>query len=82
SIYFATHACKKTQAVVQPIPEADRTRKIAENSSLDGSKVVADMQDRPILSCDYVKSQMMRIRAGRVYFCGRRFHADFFGDRR
>src|SRR5947208_14233640 len=30
SIYFATLACKKTQAVVQPIPGTGRTRKIAD----------------------------------------------------
>ena len=31
SIYFATHACKKTQSVVQPIPGPDRTRKNHQN---------------------------------------------------
>ena len=31
SIYFATHACKKMQSVVQPISEPDRTRKSRRN---------------------------------------------------
>ena len=72
SIYFATHACKKTQAVVQPIPEPDRTRKIGEIAGLQRPKAIADVQTGPILLRKYVKSQMTRIRAGHVYFCGRR----------
>ena len=35
SIYFATHACKKMQAVVQPISATNRTSKISKNGALD-----------------------------------------------
>lgn len=46
SIYFATHACKKTQAVVQPVPGTDRTRKNRRIVCLSSVKAIADMQIR------------------------------------
>ena len=49
SIYFATHACKKTQAVVQPIPGTHRTRKIADSSAFQALKRLLKCKIEPIL---------------------------------
>ena len=45
SIYFATLACKKTQAVVQPVQGSDRTRKIVKSRAFPDQKAIADMQN-------------------------------------
>jgi len=49
SIYFATLACKKTQAVVQPIPGTGRTRKIADLPAFPARKRLLICKSSPIL---------------------------------
>lgn len=71
SIYFATHACKKTQAVVQPIPRHDRTRKIAGNGEGFAAKPVAERRTSPILPPRNRNRPMMRNRAVSVQSYGR-----------
>jgi len=72
SIYFATHACKKTQAVVQPIPERDRTSKIARKRRAARPKPSRGHGLGPILLHRCKECLMARIQAHHVYFNGRR----------
>lgn len=71
SIYFATHACKKTEAVVQPIPRLDRTRKIDRIERATGSKSLPRSASGSIQLGKCERRRMMWIRAAQVHFCGK-----------
>lgn len=71
SIYFATHACKKAQAVVQPTTGLNRTRKIGGIERDSGSKSLPKPSSGSFPIGKYERRQMMWIRAAPVHFCGK-----------
>ena len=72
SIYFATHACKKTEAVVQPLRRLDRTRKITGIDRAANSKSLPKLRICVDSLVKLGKRLMMWIRAAQVHFYGRR----------